>query len=174
MLAVSSLLVVSVGMVGCVSTSPRGLAELRSTSSPQSNMIQAAPVFKTQSQPIQPATFVETGHQPSASAPTLMTMGTSDDLFELVRNAPGIVLVDFYADWCGPCQVQSGILHELESTAAEHQASIIKVNIDQHKSLANQFQVSSLPTLMLIRDGEIIARKSGVADHQTVSTLLAN
>ena len=106
--------------------------------------------------------------------PALKTMGQSDDFTQLVNNAPGVVLVDFYADWCGPCKIQSEILDEMESTAAQHQATIIKVNIDQHRELANQFQVSGIPTLMLISEGQVIERTSGIADRQEVSTMLAH
>jgi thioredoxin len=100
-------------------------------------------------------------------------MEPSDDFSDLLKKAPGVVLVDFYADWCGPCKVQGEILNDMQTMAAQHQATIIKVNIDQHRELADQFQVSGIPTLMLISDGKIIDRTSGIADRQTVSTMLA-
>lgn len=102
----------------------------------------------------------------------LKTLGPNENLKDLVDNAPGVVLIDFYADWCGPCGTQGKILHELEGVAAQHNASIIKVNVDVHRGLASQLQVSSLPTLMLIKDGKLLERRMGVADRQTVSGLL--
>lgn len=105
--------------------------------------------------------------------PALVTLGQDQDLQTIVAQSPGTVLIDFYADWCGPCQKQGQILHQVESTAAQNSASIIKVNIDQHPALAEQFEVSSLPTLMLVRDGQIVDRRSGVADHQTLTQMLS-
>lgn len=107
------------------------------------------------------------------SARTLVTLGPNDDLAAIVRAAPGVVLLDFYADWCGPCRTQGNILHELKATAAGRNASIIKVNVDQHEAIANVLKVSALPTLVLIKNGKIIERKTGLADQQQVSLMLA-
>jgi thioredoxin len=82
-------------------------------------------------------------------------------------------LVDFYADWCGPCRKQGKILLDMERSASQNHAYIIKVNIDRHRQLADEFEVSSLPTLMLIKNGKVIDRQTGVADHQEIAALLA-
>ena len=105
--------------------------------------------------------------------PALLTLGANDDLQSIVNNASGVVLVDFYADWCGPCRKQGGILHDMEQAASRSHATIIKINIDQHRQLASSFNVSSLPTLMLIKDGTVVERQTGLADHQRVASLLA-
>jgi len=94
-------------------------------------------------------------------------------LDQLVQQTRGAVLVDFYADWCGPCRKQSGILHALEPFAQENNALIVKVNVDQRRDLAERFQVSGLPTLLLIKNGKTIHRQSGLADERQVSMLLA-
>ena len=112
-------------------------------------------------------------HASYQPAPALITLGANDDLQTIVQNASGVVLVDFYADWCGPCVKQGGILHDMEQAASQSQATIIKINIDQHRQLASSFSVSSLPTLVLIKDGRIVERQTGVADHQRVASLLA-
>lgn len=103
----------------------------------------------------------------------VMTLGPNDDLAKLVKAAPGVVLIDFYADWCGPCRTQGEILHGLKATASLHNASIIKVNVDQHEAIAGVLKVSSLPTLVLVKDGKIIERKTGLADEREVSVMLA-
>ena len=108
-----------------------------------------------------------------ASRKSLITLGSNDNLFELVRQARGPVLIDFYADWCGPCRTQGSILHDMESFANQSQSSIIKINVDQHRNLANQFQVTSLPTLMLVKDGRIMERQTGVANHQRIASMLS-
>ena len=117
-------------------------------------------------QPIQPA---------SKSSPLtpLTTLGPDDDLLTLVDQASGVVLLDFYADWCGPCRTQGGILHEMEDTASQNNAAIIKVDVDQHRQLARALNITSLPTLMLIKDGEVIDRQIGLADHERVAALLS-
>ncbi len=107
-----------------------------------------------------------------ATAVPLTTLGKGDDLEQLIGNAAGVVLVDFYADWCGPCRKQSGVLHDLEQSASHTNASIIKVDIDQHEELAQRFEVTSLPTLLLFKDGQIVDRQTGLADQQTVAALL--
>ena len=103
----------------------------------------------------------------------LITLSPNDDLLNMVEQASGVVLLDFYADWCGPCRTQGGILHEMELTAEQNQASIIKIDVDQHRRLATAFNVTSMPTLILIKDGLIIERQTGVANHQQVASLLS-
>ena len=121
------------------------------------------------------ASYDQTVHQASYAATTapLITLGPNDNFQEIVSHASGAVLVDFYADWCGPCRTQGGILHQMESSASQNNASIVKVNIDQHRELANAFNVTSLPTLMLIKNGQVIERQTGLANHKRVAALLA-
>ena len=107
------------------------------------------------------------------AAVPLSTLGSGDDLFNKLEHASGVVLLDFYADWCGPCRTQGGILHEMELTAKQNHASIIKINVDQHRQLASMFNVTSMPTLVLVKDGLIIDRQTGVANHQEIASLLS-
>lgn len=72
----------------------------------------------------------------------------------------GVVLVDFFADWCGPCKMIAPILTEL-STELEGSAQIVKVNVDEEGSLAQRFDVMSIPTLILFKDGKPVDRKTG-------------
>lgn len=72
----------------------------------------------------------------------------------------GVVLVDFYADWCGPCKMIAPILQEL-SEAYEGKAKIVKVNVDADGELAQRFDVMSIPTLILFKDGKPVDRKTG-------------
>ena len=71
------------------------------------------------------------------------------------------VLVDFYADWCGPCRLLAPSLEKLAGEFAGRVA-IAKVNIDQNPALAGQYQVESIPTLMVVVNGQVVAKKSGL------------
>lgn len=64
-----------------------------------------------------------------------------------------VVLVDFWAEWCGPCQMMTPILEEL-STVMEGKAKVGKVNVDDNPSLSAQFRVMSIPTLLIFKDGQ--------------------
>ena len=68
-----------------------------------------------------------------------------ENLLEMIGNAP--YLVDFYAEWCGPCQMLSPILEELDFI------NVIKVNVDEHPELSAKFGVMSIPTLVFFKDG---------------------
>ncbi len=70
----------------------------------------------------------------------------------------GLVVVDFYADWCGPCQMLAPVLEELEK---ETSIKIVKINVDEIPELARQFRIMSIPTLMLFKDGKFIKKELG-------------
>ncbi len=82
--------------------------------------------------------------------------------FNSIIQSPVPVLVDFYADWCQPCKVQSPILHEL---AGELQGKlrIVKIDVDKNPDISGRYQVRSIPTLMLFKNGNLVWKQSGVA-----------
>ena len=71
----------------------------------------------------------------------------------------GLVLIDFYAEWCGPCKQISKILEQINRE--NRNVKVVKVNIEDSRSLASYFQVQSIPTLVLLRDGEFINKMIG-------------
>ena len=101
----------------------------------------------------------------STTAQSMRTLQAGEDLRELIENSPGIVLVDFYADWCGPCRKQSKILDQLD-------AQVIKVNVDEHRNLARKYKVSSLPTLLAVKDGEVLHKKVGFTERDQIEAML--
>lgn len=81
----------------------------------------------------------------------------------------GVVLVDFYADWCGPCKQLEPIV---ESLAAETPATVAKVDIDQHQNLAAEYGVRGVPTLLLFADGEPVERLVGMQEESQLRSLV--
>lgn len=81
--------------------------------------------------------------------------------FTQLINTPQPVLIDFYATWCGPCKFAHTILVELKKQIGE-KASIIKIDVDKNKELSQQFNVKSVPTLMLFKNGQLMWRQSGI------------
>jgi len=67
----------------------------------------------------------------------------------------GLVLVDFYADWCGPCKMMNPILEKVKS------AKIVKVDVDVNEELAREYSVMTIPMLILFKDGKLIDKKNG-------------
>ena len=88
----------------------------------------------------------------------------------LVLNSDKPVLVDFYADWCGPCRM---LAPSLEEIAQEHPEYVIaKINVDENPELANQYGVMSIPALFVLENGKIINQSLGVKPKQQILAML--
>ena len=83
----------------------------------------------------------------------------------------GTVLVDFSADWCGPCRMLAPILDML-AKELEGRATVVKVDVDESQSIATQYDISSVPTLLLFKDGELKHRMVGLKDFATLKNLI--
>jgi len=93
--------------------------------------------------------------------------------FKEIINSNQLILVDFYADWCGPCKMMSPILQEVKGIIKD-EVKIIKINVDQHQDLANHFMVRGVPTLMLFKSGKMLWRQSGVLNVKDLVAIIQN
>lgn len=85
--------------------------------------------------------------------------------------ASGITLVDFYADWCGPCRMLTPVLEEVAQDVKGN-ATIAKIDIDKAQKTASAFQVTSIPTLVLFKDGKEVGRLVGLRDKETIKEFI--
>lgn len=88
-------------------------------------------------------------------------IGAEDDLESLV-TAEDAVIVDFHADWCGPCVAMEAFLEEIED---DTEAAIATIDTEAHQELPETFDVSTLPTLLFYRDGELVHRYAGLPER---------
>ncbi|MBT02305.1 thioredoxin [bacterium] len=88
-----------------------------------------------------------------------MTIELNEDNFSDTINT-GITLVDFWAEWCGPCKAAAPYVDKLADQVGDN-AKVVKVNVDESPSIASEFGVMSIPTFILFKDGEVIERTSG-------------
>lgn len=96
---------------------------------------------------------------------------TDESEFDQLINSEGSVLVDYYADWCGPCKMMEPVLKEI---AAQTEATVAKVDVDQHQGLAAAAGVRGVPTLELYVDGELVTQRVGYQDASQLRELLAS
>ena len=82
------------------------------------------------------------------------------------------VLLDFYADWCGPCKMLSPILHELAEEKNAGTLKVGKINVDEQMELAMRFQVSSIPMLVVFKDGKAVAKSVGYRSKPEIAAMV--
>lgn len=88
------------------------------------------------------------------------TAGKPKPFGELIAG-PDLVLVDFSAEWCGPCKQLQPVLHELKRKVKD-QLTIIQIDVDRSPEIANRFQIQGVPTLILFKEGKVLWRQSGL------------
>ena len=100
---------------------------------------------------------------------------TDQNFDEEVTNFKGVVLVDFWAEWCGPCRIQGPIIEELARDFEENEnAKIAKLNVDENPQTAQKFQIMSIPTLIIFKDGQPQEGVVGVNPKEVLMTKINN
>ena len=84
----------------------------------------------------------------------------------------GVTLVDFFAEWCGPCRMMTPVLDEVEKEL-KGKATVAKLDIDHSSAIAAKFQVTSVPTLVLLKDGKEVDRLIGVRDAEAIKSFIS-
>jgi thioredoxin 1 len=91
--------------------------------------------------------------------------------FQEIINSGKPVLVDFYADWCGPCKMMAPILKETKDAFGD-KVTIIKIDVDRNREVAQQFQIQGIPTLILFQNGQVKWRESGVVPANELKNIM--
>ena len=92
---------------------------------------------------------------------------TSENFEEEVLKSDKKVLIDFYADWCGPCKMMSPIIDKIAEEQGDN-VKVGKINVDENQDLAMEYNVMTIPTIMIINDGEIQKTFIGVTDKNEI------
>jgi thioredoxin 1 len=91
--------------------------------------------------------------------------------FNEIINSPKPVLIDFSAEWCGPCKMMGPILKEVAGAMGDR-VRIIKIDVDKNPAVAQKYQVMSVPTLMVFKNGQLLSRQSGVMQARPIIDML--
>ncbi|MBK8747111.1 MAG: thioredoxin [Saprospiraceae bacterium] len=91
--------------------------------------------------------------------------------FSEIINSNTPTLVDFYADWCGPCKTMAPILEDLKQKIGDS-AKVIKIDVDKNQKVSAKYKIQSIPTLLLFKEGKIIWRQSGVVPGHMLEKLI--
>lgn len=92
--------------------------------------------------------------------------------FEMIENSEKTVLLDFYADWCGPCRMVSPLIDEIANERSD--ILVAKVNVDDEQELAGKFGVFSIPTLVVIKNGKVTKQVTGARPKAQILEMLAD
>ena len=87
-----------------------------------------------------------------------------------IQNTAGIAIVDFWADWCGPCRMIAPILEEVDREISD--VTVMKVNVDKEPALADRFSINAIPTLLFFKDGQLVKQKTGLYPRDALELII--
>jgi thioredoxin 1 len=90
---------------------------------------------------------------------------TEQTFDEALMAAPGVVMIDFWAAWCGPCRAIAPVLEEV-AEASKDRVTLMKVNVDENSGLATRYDIRSIPTILFVKDGAVVDRVVGMAPRK--------
>ena len=90
-----------------------------------------------------------------------------------VENFSGLILVDFFAEWCGPCQLMSPIIEEITRENKDNNIKIGKIDIDENQEVAAQYGVMSIPTFIVFKNCKVVDQKIGYGSKEEIEQLVA-
>ncbi|MBI1307906.1 MAG: thioredoxin [Bacteroidetes bacterium] len=115
---------------------------------------------------------LEGGAAQSQSQNQNQAHGISVAEFDSVAKSQPTVLVDFYAPWCGPCKEMAPYLEKLKNQYPEDKLKIVKIDVDQNKTITQHFQISSIPTVQIYHDGKTVYDQPGVLNEEQIMGLI--
>lgn len=96
---------------------------------------------------------------------------TKENVDSTINKKEGLVVVDFWAPWCGPCKVIGPIISEL-ADEYEGKATIAKINVDDNRDIASQYGIRNIPTLLFIKDGEVVDKQIGASSKSAIKATI--
>jgi thioredoxin 1 len=102
----------------------------------------------------------------------MTTQLTEQTFDEAVLASQGLVMVDFWAEWCGPCRMIAPVLEQI-ADESQGRVSLMKVNVDENSSLAARYEIRSIPTILIVKDGAVVDRVVGAVPKATLQGVLA-
>ena len=100
----------------------------------------------------------------------MSVLNITKENFEEIKNNSSTLLLDFYADWCGPCKMLAPIVDQIAEEHPEY--SVGKINVDNNPELAGEFGVMSIPTLVVLKDGKVVSKSVGAKPKAQILKLL--
>ena len=100
----------------------------------------------------------------------MSVLSLNKDNFDLVKNSDKPVLLDFYAEWCGPCRMVSPLVDQIAEENPQY--LVAKINVDNEPELAEQFGVSSIPMLVVMKEGKIVNKSVGARPKPQILAML--
>ena len=94
---------------------------------------------------------------------------TAENTKEILEKKDELIVIDFFANWCGPCKIIGPIVEEL-ANEYEGKATIAKVDVDSNKEVANQYGIRNIPTILFIKNGEVIDKHMGAAPKSVLKS----